>query len=156
MSTPYDPPQSPVADPHDAAFSLSKWLGWFYISIDGRISRRAFWLFLLVPLVVGGTIIQISLGYCIDAHILSTRDANNIWVLAGVVVWWPAIAVQVKRWHDLDRSGWWVAVGVVPYVGPLVAFVANGLVRGTVGENRFGKAPLGTHHQAEEASDSST
>jgi uncharacterized membrane protein YhaH (DUF805 family) len=156
MSTPYDPPQAPVADPRGAEFSLSKRLSWFYISIDGRIPRRQFWLLLLVPTFVGGGILQISLGYCIDAHILSSKAANGLWILAGVVVWWPAIAVQVKRWHDLDCSGWWVLVGAVPYVGLLVVLVANGLVRGTAGENRFGKDPLSTPDQGEEALDSST
>ncbi len=44
----------------------------------------------------------------------------------------------MKRLHDLDRSGWWVLVGFVPYGGPLAKVVILGCLPGTKGANRFG------------------
>ena len=35
-----------------------------------------------------------------------------ILVLATFV---PSLAVQVRRLHDTNRSGWWLLIGVVPY-----------------------------------------
>ena len=151
MSTPYDPPQSPVVDPHEVPFSLSRWLGWFYVSFSGRISRKQFWLFLLVPLVVGGAVFQFLLRYLVHVHVLDIESAKNLWILFWVVAWWPSIAVGVKRWHDLNCSGWWVLIGGVPFVGPLVILVANGLFPGTAGDNRFGKDPRSHPDQSEEA-----
>jgi len=127
MSTPYDPPKSPVVDPHGVPFSLSRWLGWFYVSFSGRISRKQFWLFLVVPLVVGGGVFQFLLRYFVHVHMLDVESAKNLWILFWVVAWWPSIAVGVKRWHDLNCSGWWVLIGGVPFVGFLVILVANGL-----------------------------
>jgi uncharacterized membrane protein YhaH (DUF805 family) len=51
---------------------------------------------------------------------------------------WPSIAVQVKRWHDIDMSGWWVLVNFLPFIGPLWAIVMNGFFASTPNENRFG------------------
>jgi len=55
----------------------------------------------------------------------------------------PSLAVQVRRLHDTDRSGWWILLGLIPvvnYVGGIVLFVFYCL-EGTKGENRLGPEP---------------
>ena len=52
----------------------------------------------------------------------------------------PAIAVQVRRFHDQDKSGWFVLLGLIPYVGGLIVLVFMCLP-GTPGPNRFGPRP---------------
>jgi uncharacterized membrane protein YhaH (DUF805 family) len=46
----------------------------------------------------------------------------------------------VRRLHDIDRSGWWTLIPLVPVVGAIVLFVFMCL-RGTAGPNRFGPEP---------------
>jgi len=62
----------------------------------------------------------------------------GIWVLASII---PSIALQVRRFHDQDRSGWMVLLGFIPYVGGLIVFIFMCL-KGTTGPNRFGPDPL--------------
>lgn len=50
--------------------------------------------------------------------------------------------MQIKRWHDLDKSGWWVLINFIPIVGGLWCLVECGFLKGTVGPNRFGPDPL--------------
>ena len=49
--------------------------------------------------------------------------------------------VVVRRLHDLDKSGWWIWLFLVPlfniYLGALLFFK-----KGTEGPNRFGMDPL--------------
>lgn len=52
----------------------------------------------------------------------------------------PATAVQVRRLHDMDRSGWWVLLKFVPYVGIFGLYIWL-CFDGTEGDNRFG-APV--------------
>ena len=52
----------------------------------------------------------------------------------------PSIAVQVRRFHDQDRSGWMVLLGFIPYVGGIIVLVFMCL-DGTRGPNRFGPDP---------------
>jgi uncharacterized membrane protein YhaH (DUF805 family) len=49
----------------------------------------------------------------------------------------PSIAAGVRRLHDIDRSGWWLLIGLVPLIGfiVLIVFLTK---RGTEGQNRFG------------------
>jgi uncharacterized membrane protein YhaH (DUF805 family) len=65
----------------------------------------------------------------------------------GAVVYlitlWPGVALHVKRWHDRNKSGWWVSIAFIPFVGPIWSFVETGFLTGTVGCNHYGRDPLG-------------
>ena len=64
-----------------------------------------------------------------------------ILILALVIII-PSIAVQVRRMHDQDKSGWFVLLGLVPYIGGIVMLVFM-CIEGTRGENRYGPDPKG-------------
>jgi uncharacterized membrane protein YhaH (DUF805 family) len=46
----------------------------------------------------------------------------------------------VRRLHDIDRTGWWVLISLVPVIGTIVLLVFAAL-DGTPGQNRFGPNP---------------
>jgi uncharacterized membrane protein YhaH (DUF805 family) len=48
----------------------------------------------------------------------------------------------IRRWHDINKSGWWELILFIPVVGVLAALVANGFIKGTAGENDYGSDPL--------------
>jgi uncharacterized membrane protein YhaH (DUF805 family) len=50
--------------------------------------------------------------------------------------------VQIKRWHDLNKSWIWILVNFIPVLGPLWTLIQCGFVRGTQGENQYGLDPL--------------
>ncbi|MFK2892905.1 DUF805 domain-containing protein [Dyella flagellata] len=51
-----------------------------------------------------------------------------------------AIALAVRRLHDVDRSGLAVAAAIVPVIGPIWLFIQL-LRRGVAHENRYGVDP---------------
>ena len=121
---------APIAappSPFDDAMSTRQIL-W---SFRGRVPRKVFWLYgVLGPLLVS-TMLEMLLG------IVGVSDRRTETITSLLLVW-PCTAVAVKRWHDRDRSGWWVLINLIPLVGVLWTLVENGLRRGTVGTNRFG------------------
>jgi len=53
----------------------------------------------------------------------------------------PTAAAVSRRLHDTNRSGWWIALALIPFPGAL--FLAALLAfEGTPGPNRFGDDPL--------------
>ena len=34
--------------------------------------------------------------------------------VAGLIFLWPSVAVDVKRWHDIGRSGWFTLIVYAP------------------------------------------
>jgi len=105
-----------------------------YVGLKGRINRRSFWLHGVLVLLVVGMVLMALLEI---AGLPSERAEK----LANLLIAWPAIAISAKRWHDRDRSAWWVLVTLVPLVGQLWALIDNGFLPGTRGENRFGPQP---------------
>lgn len=115
-------------------------------SFDGRVGRGAYWGLVVVSLVLFGV-----LGGASIMSMLSGTDPaaasggmSMAIMVASLLFLWPALAIQAKRWHDVDKSAWWILINLVPAVGGLVALVFNGFIAGTPGTNRFGPATAGT------------
>jgi uncharacterized membrane protein YhaH (DUF805 family) len=63
-------------------------------------------------------------------------------VIVGILNLWITLAITVKRFHDRDKSGWWVLIGLVPAIGALWILIECGFLKGTTGDNRFGADPV--------------
>ena len=100
-------------------------------AFDGRIGRRTWWLWGVAAM----------LGLAMYATVLlrvAGVSATTTDTVVNLLLLWPALALSVKRWHDRGKSGWWVLVVLVPFVGWLWMLVENGFLRGTHDGNRFG------------------
>jgi len=109
---------------------------WFLFSLKGRISRKPFWIFNLI-VFAGGILLGMFIDIPDDVNEISRPQIMfMIWIL------WPSIAVQAKRWHDINKSAFWLCINFIPLIGPIWALVENGFIRGTPGPNRFGPDPM--------------
>ena len=108
----------------------------FYFTAQGRVNRQQWWLRLVLPLFVINLVLL-----AIDAGIGTyNRDAGLglLSGLFGLAVIIPSILVDIKRWHDRDKSGWWMLILLIPIVGAIWFLVELGFLKGTDGPNRFG------------------
>lgn len=103
------------------------------LSFDGRINRAKFWLYslLLMPIWLIGLIIDLS----------TIGEIGGLYWFAVIVCFWPSLALNVKRCHDRNKSGWFYLVAFIPIVS-LWYLVEPGFLKGTDGDNRFGSDPL--------------
>ena len=111
-----------------------------YADFNGRSRRKEYWMFIL-----GVVIVAIVLGIIEGAMGMSGMVGGvygplTTLLLLGVLI--PGIAVQVRRFHDQDKSGWFVLLGLIPLLGGLIVLVFMCL-EGTKGPNRFGDDPKG-------------
>ena len=112
----------------------SNYLKRYLFSFEGRVTRLEYWMY-YVPLIIGYIIVSTT------SNVLGEEVAIIILCLVGLVLFWSLIAIQVKRWHDRDKSGWWILINFIPIIG-FWAFIENGFLPGTEGKNRFGEDPL--------------
>ena len=105
-----------------------------YLSPSGRIGRQTWWLSFFLPALV------LSWGVAaIDYAVAAGGMLLGAWYLA---ILWPSLVLLIKRWHDADRSAWWLLIVLVPILGALWNFIQCGFLQGTSGPNRFGPSPL--------------
>jgi len=103
-----------------------------YAVFEGRAGRRELWTFLLINLAVG-----LILG-AVDGLLGLLLGAFS-WVFSLVVLL-PGIGVAVRRLHDTGRSGWWLLVSFIPFVGWLVLIYFY-LQESQPGQNEHGPQP---------------
>jgi len=103
-----------------------------YVVFDGRAARSEYWYWALFYVII-------YLGLTI---LTSISDIFSILLgLAALALLLPSLAVTIRRLHDLDRSGWWIFISLVPIIGPILLIYWY-CQRGTVGDNQFGADPL--------------
>ena len=117
-------------------------------SFHGRVNRAKFWL-----VALGIFVIEIIIFAVLGGTTAMSTDPQqamaNIGPVAGIVLFvfgvvalWISIAVAIKRYHDRNKSAWWVLIVFVPIIGGLWYLIECGFLRGTPGPNDYGPDPL--------------
>ena len=101
----------------------------FFI-FTNRASRSEYWWFILF--------------YTIFASIPTFVPNENLVVfgyIMSLLLFIPGVAVTVRRLHDINKSGWFILISLIPILGSIIVLVMT-IEKGTLGKNRFGEYPL--------------
>jgi uncharacterized membrane protein YhaH (DUF805 family) len=108
-----------------------------YVDFSGRARRKEYWFFVLFNIII-----SIVLTIC-DVVIGTYNGASGIGILSGIyalAVLLPGIAVTIRRLHDTGRSGWWILIILVPFVGWIVLLIFM-LLDSHPATNAYGPSP---------------
>lgn len=135
-------------------------------SFDGRVRRITFWVNLLVLLPISFFLNQryvhkYTSFYDLQDHSYITN--KPIYLIAMAVIGLRVLSISVRRWHDLDKSGWLAALNLFVVANnaelidlpdslywitlflsagiSLVILGFQGFVPGDEGSNQYGPAP---------------
>lgn len=116
-----------------------------YFDFSGRSRRMEYWMFVLFNLFVFVAIMALDAAMGGDGKVAGDSTANagasSLLLLYPLAIAIPMLAVQVRRFHDQDKSGWHVLLVLLPYVGSMV-MVYFMIQKGTEGDNSYGPDPL--------------
>jgi uncharacterized membrane protein YhaH (DUF805 family) len=110
-----------------------------YSKFKGRSRRSEYWwiqLFLVLTNLAVAAIDLALMNGDVERFIANGGGGivGLIWILVTIV---PALAVLVRRLHDIGRSAWWLLIGLVPFVGTIVLLVFT-VLDSAHGENTYG------------------
>lgn len=105
-----------------------------YADFQGRSARSEYWWFVLFMVLL-----NFALG--ILSQILGSFG-DLIGALVGLALLIPGIALTIRRFHDIDMSGWFTLLLLIPIVNIILILIWFTRA-GTAGDNRFGADPLG-------------
>ncbi|WP_027696421.1 DUF805 domain-containing protein [Vibrio litoralis] len=139
--------------------TIKHWL----LSFQGRIGRQRFWMWNLFYYLVMLAIIGIA-----AQNLFGSFTGVAIFIMSAALLV-PDLAVTAKRWHDRNKSNWWLLMHVPLIAGRLMApiggaetvepsmmqtsvsivaivcgvwmLVECGLLKGSQGDNRYGPEP---------------
>ncbi len=138
MSTvnPYNAPATDVAGVENQAYGEVKML-----SASGRLGRvRYIGYSVALSLVAFALMFVVSLLAAVFPQELAAVALPLLFGIVAIGATVVSFMLGIQRLHDLDLSGWWVLVLLVPIVGALFALYLL-LAPGTQGANRFGSMP---------------
>jgi len=103
-----------------------------FANFSGRSRRKEFWMFYLLTVLLDliARFIDISVGF-------PRGIGGPAGICQSLVFLIPSVSVGIRRLHDIDRSGWWLALILIPIIGWITLLIFF-CTEGTSGENRFG------------------
>ena len=122
-------------------------MDWFTLALkkfavfNGRSRRREYWMFFLFCVIVifFATILDNAFGITFNVA-EENSGFGLIYLFSSLVLFIPTLAVSVRRLHDIDKSGWFVFVIIIPLIGA-IWFLVMMITEGTKGTNQYGPDP---------------
>jgi uncharacterized membrane protein YhaH (DUF805 family) len=99
-------------------------------NFTGRASVSAYWWYALAMFIVGMVLEVLSLA-------IGSAALSLLVGLVMIVVGLSGLSAGIRRLHDTDKSGWFILLGLIPFIGSIIVIVLM-VLPGTPGPNRFG------------------
>lgn len=103
-----------------------------FTNFSGRSTRPEFWYFFLINFIffLSTNILALFYGEIIEL----------VELIYIVITFIPSLALTIRRLHDINKSGWWILISLVPFIGSIILLVILSR-KGTTGPNNFGQDP---------------
>lgn len=85
-----------------------------YCCFTGRASRSEYWWWALFTFIVGA-VLAIVFGNGTAGSIISG--------LVTLALFLPGLGLCVRRLHDINRSGWFVLLSLIPLIGAIILII---------------------------------
>jgi uncharacterized membrane protein YhaH (DUF805 family) len=107
-----------------------------YAVFDGRARRKEYWYFVLFNAIIGFVLGLIEAVAGIGPEI-GFSVLGGIYTLAILL---PSIGVNIRRLHDIGRSGWWLFISLIPFIGAIIMLIFT-VTDSQEGTNQYGPSP---------------
>jgi len=110
-----------------------------YADFNGRARRTEYWVFFVFNIALSGTAMLLDKVFEI---VISEIGYGPLFLLYALSMLIPAIAVGVRRLHDVGKSGWMLLIALIPIIGTIWVLVLL-LLDSNPGVNEYGENPKG-------------
>ncbi|WP_370688431.1 DUF805 domain-containing protein [Chryseobacterium sp. EO14] len=118
-----------------------------YADFSGRARRTEYWMYLLFNLIFA--VIAAILDNILGLKFTPEIPYGYLYLLYALVTFLPGLAVSVRRLHDVDKSGWFLFISLIPIIGGIWLLVLYA-TEGTQGRNQYGDDPKGNYNEINE------
>jgi uncharacterized membrane protein YhaH (DUF805 family) len=90
-----------------------------YVVWNARSTRSEYWwwtLFAIIVAIVSSILDSIIFGGDLGS-------ISPIYSITTLALFLPGLSVWIRRLHDIDRTGWWVWIGLIPIVGFIILLI---------------------------------
>ena len=106
-----------------------------FFKFSGRASKQEYWMFFLFMMIC------YAIGIALDMNFGLWDSEEAIGLFTGILIlvfFIPYISLTARRFHDINKSGWFQLILVIPLVG-IIAWIIWMCTDAVNTKNRFGK-----------------
>ena len=81
-----------------------------FTNFNGKTNRRNFWLAILANIIVSFVI----------GFVTGLFGLSFVGIIYALVMMIPSLAMEIRRMHDINKSGWNVLWSLIPLVGFII------------------------------------
>lgn len=96
-----------------------------FSDFKGRATRKEFWMFFLIHFIF------------VNVAVFFGRDVYTLYITVSII---PLLAISVRRLHDINKSGWWILINAIVFVGSIYMIVLLA-TDSQPGSNKYGDNP---------------
>jgi len=109
-----------------------------YFVFSGRATRSEFWYFYLFWII--GIFLVLYGDIVLNPELLENNETGPLEIIFILVTLIPYLSVNIRRLHDVNRSGWWfliplTIIGIIPFAYWL-------LKQSDTNSNKYGPKPV--------------
>jgi uncharacterized membrane protein YhaH (DUF805 family) len=110
-----------------------------YAVFTGRANRSEYWYYTLFSIIfsIVASMIDNALNLKFGTGLTNSGVVSSLYSLALFI---PGLAVSVRRLHDVEKSGWYLLLVLLPIIGWIWLLVLY-CTEGTRGTNQYGYDP---------------
>ena len=112
-----------------------------YFCFEGRINRKFYITRSLIIAVVVMVLYFIIYAATTDIFGIMSDFGMMLTLIVQLVGTVAGISLNIRRFHDFNKSGWWILILMVPFVN-LYFSIKLLCIRGDVGANNYGADPF--------------
>lgn len=106
-----------------------------FINFEGRATRKEYWLVYLAHIFLLITVLFLQLFYNAFCPEI-TNLIDMLYGLFSLIVIIPSLSLTWRRLHDTGKSGGFIFLSLIPFIGPLSVLIA--LCSKSDNDNKYG------------------
>ena len=83
-----------------------------YVNFNGRSRRSEFWWFYLFNFIIGFILYFLVL--------VVNQFFIYLLLLYWLIIFLPGLGLSIRRLHDIGKSGWYIFIAFIPFVGGFI------------------------------------
>lgn len=114
-----------------------------YANFKGRLRRKDYWSFALLTFCIYLAIYAVVyiLTYIFGGEAVTAASIYSVITgIIGLILLVPSLAISIRRLHDINKSGWFLLLALIPIVGGIILLIFA-CIEGTRGPNEYGEDP---------------
>ena len=106
-----------------------------FFKFSGRASKKEYWMFFLFMMICYAIAIALDMNF----GLWDSEEAIGLFSGILILVFFiPHISLSARRLHDINKSGWFQLIFIIPLVG-FIAWIMWMCSDAVNTKNRFGK-----------------